>query len=355
MPSRKRVPNPHDAFFRRVFSDPAVAAEFLCRYLPPAISAALDLTRIELEETSLTDQRLRRHAADLLFRVRLIGGGEAYILILLEHKSTPDERVALQVLRYSVLKWDRMALPLPLIIPVVVYHGAKPWSIGKKLSDLFGQFSGSRIWRRYLPDFEYHLCDLSKFRDEELEGGEGLGAVLKLLKHIFRPDLKETLLDAIHETAETLPEPSVKERIETLVTYVEESGQMTGESIEKILFDASREGGKMDNILLRIGRRYNPEAVETAAQEALARGLEQGLERGMERGLERGMEKAILELTESQLERKLGKLDKASLNKVRRLPITGLKQLGMDLLDFQSHAELETWLQQHAQPTEYKN
>ena len=111
-------------------------------------------------------------AGDFAGLAPIIGGGEAYILILLEHKSTPDERVALQVLRYSVLKWDRMALPLPLIIPVVVYHGAKPWSIGKKLSDLFGQFSGSRIWRRYLADFEYHLCDLSKFRDEELEGGE---------------------------------------------------------------------------------------------------------------------------------------------------------------------------------------
>lgn len=180
-----------------------------------------------------------------------------------------------------------------------------------------------------------------------MEGGEGLGAVLKLLKHIFRPDLKEALLDVIHETAETLPEPDVKERIETLVTYVEDSGRMTGETIEKILFDASREGGKMDNILLRIGRRYNPEAVEAAAQEALAS--------GMERGMERGMEKALLEMTESQLKRKLGKLDKDSLNKVRRLPITDLKQLGMDLLDFQSRADLEAWLQQHAQPTEYKN
>lgn len=103
----------------------------------------------------------------------------------------------------------------------------------------------------------------------------------------------------------------------------------------------------MDNILLRIGRRYNPEAVEAAAQEALAS--------GMERGMERGMEKALLEMTESQLKRKLGKLDKDSLNKVRRLPITDLKQLGMDLLDFQSRADLEAWLQQHAQPTEYKN
>ncbi|MEP7336964.1 MAG: Rpn family recombination-promoting nuclease/putative transposase [Acidobacteriota bacterium] len=184
MPSRKRVPNPHDAFFRRVLSDPAVAAEFLRCYLPTALSTALDLTTITLEETSFTDHKLRRHAADLLFHVGLAGGGEAYILVLLEHKSASDERVALQVLRYAVMKWDRLPLPLPLILPVVVYHGATPWKIGRKLGNLFNKLPDAPIWRRYLPDFEYHLCDLSKYRDEDLEGGEGLSAVMKLLKHI---------------------------------------------------------------------------------------------------------------------------------------------------------------------------
>ncbi len=126
MPRRKRVPNPHDAFFRRMLSKPAVAVEFLRHYLPPAVRATLDLTAVQLDETVFTDQKLRHHAADLLFRVALLDGGEAYILVLLEHKSAPDERVALQVLRYAVLKWDRMPLPLPLILPVVVYHGATP-------------------------------------------------------------------------------------------------------------------------------------------------------------------------------------------------------------------------------------
>ncbi len=343
MPGRKRVPNPHDAFFRRVLSDLPVAAEFLRHYLPPAVSAALDLTTVQLEETSFTDHKLRQHAADLLFHVRLAKEGEAYILVLLEHKSAPDERVALQVLRYAVLKWDRLSLPLPLILPVVVYHGAIPWRIGRKLGGLFGKLYHEKIWRRYLPDFEYHLCDLSKFDDNELQGGEGLGAVLKLLKHVFRPDLKETLPEVILDTAVALSEVKATERLETMAVYLGEAGKVSEDAFEEALFKASNAGGLMETFLERLGRRLNPIAVEAATKEA------------MERGMERGMEQAVLEMTVALLKRKLGKLNKRSMNKIQQLPITELKQLGMDLLDFQSRADLDQWLEQQAQHTEHKD
>lgn len=347
MPGRKRISNPHDAFFRRVLSDPAVAAEFLRHYLPPAVSAALDLATVQLEETSFTDHKLRRHAADLLFRVGLMSGGEAYILVLLEHKSAPDERVALQVLRYAVLKWDRLSLPLPVILPVVVYHGATPWRIGSKLGSLFGKLYNDKIWRRYLPNFEYHLCDLSKFDDNELQGGEGLGAVLKLLKHVFRRDLKETLPEVILDTALALPEVKVAERLETMAIYLGEAGRVSEDAFEEALFKASNAGGTMETFLERLGRRLNPIAVEAATKEATKRGMEQGIEQGMQQ--------ALLQLTMALLKRKLGELDKGSMDKIQQLPIAGLKQLGMDLLDFQSRADLDDWLQRQAEPTEYKN
>ena len=342
MPSRKRVPNPHDAFFRRVLSDPAVAAEFLRCYLPSALSAALDLTIVTLEETSFTDHKLRRHAADLLFQVRLADGGEAYVLVLLEHKSAPDERVALQVLRYAVLTWDRMTLPLPLIIPVVVYHGATPWRIGKKFRSLFAKLPSGRAWRRYLPDFEYYLCDLSKYNDDELEGGEGLGAALKLLKHIFRRDLEATLPEVIRETAQALPEAQAAERVETMAIYLGESGRMSKEVFTEALLKTSDEGENMETFLEYLERRLNPIVVEAVAKKEMERGMEQALE----------------EVTVSQLARKFGSLDEGMLEKIRHLSVEDLKRLAMDLLDFQSPADLKNWLrqlQERAEPMEYKN
>lgn len=352
MRSRKRVPNPHDAFFRRILSDPAVAAEFLRCYLPPALGAALDLTTVALEETSFTDHKLRRHAADLLFRIQLMGGGEAYILVLLEHKSAPDERVALQVLRYAVLKWDRLALPLPLIIPVVVYHGATPWRIGKTFGSLFAKLPGGKDWRRYLPDFEYYLCDLSQFRDDELEGGAGLAAVLKLLKHIFRPDLEEKLPEVLSETMGALPEIEAAERVATMAVYLGESGRVSEEAFAEALLKTSPEGGKMETTFLeRVGQRLHEMIVEAAAK----KGMEQGREQGMEQGMERGMEQAIVEMTLALLNRRFGILEDDLIKQVRQLPIEKLKRLGVDLLDFQSCADLDKWLQRQAQSTEYKD
>jgi predicted transposase/invertase (TIGR01784 family) len=115
------VPNPHDAFFRHCFARVAVAVEFFRLYLPRQVVTRLDLSRVKLEEGAFVDKKLREHFTDLLFRVGLKGGGEAFIFILLEHKSAPDERVALQVLRYMVQAWDRLPMPLPLII--------RSWSI----------------------------------------------------------------------------------------------------------------------------------------------------------------------------------------------------------------------------------
>lgn len=152
---------------------PRAVAEFLRLYLPADLVAQLNLNQVHLEDSSFVDEKLREHFSDLLYRVGLKEGGEAYVYFLLEHKSAPDERVGIQLLRYLAQAWDRIPLPLPLIIPVVVYHGAVPWNVGERLSSLFGKPAGEQIWRRYLPDFEYHLCDLSRFSDEELAGNEG--------------------------------------------------------------------------------------------------------------------------------------------------------------------------------------
>jgi predicted transposase YdaD len=136
-------------FFRQTLQRPGVAAEFLRLYLPEGIVARLDLRRVTLEEGAFVDEKLRRHFSDMLYRVGVKGGGDAFVFFLLEHKSAPDERVV-QLLRYMALAWDRLPLPLPLIIPVVVYHGAAPWRVSRRLSGLFAPSVNDAVWREYL-------------------------------------------------------------------------------------------------------------------------------------------------------------------------------------------------------------
>ncbi|MGH9842745.1 MAG: Rpn family recombination-promoting nuclease/putative transposase [Blastocatellia bacterium] len=327
MRKRKGIPNPHDAFFRRTMARPRAVAEFLRLYLPTAIVARLDLSLVHLEDASFVDEKLREHFSDLFYRVGLKEGGEAFVYFLLEHKSAPDERVAIQLLRYLAQAWDRIPLPLPLIIPVVIYHGAVPWNVGERLSSLFTKPAGEQIWRRYLPDFEYHLCDLSRFRDEELAGNEGLSAALKLLKYIFRRELPEKLPGIFRELAGALPEQEAATQVETMVSYLTESQRVTERQISKALFEAA-EGGRMETVLDKMRQQWRFE--------------------GQQEGQRKGKQIGAVEVALGQLRLKVGRLNRATVEQIQALPVASLKRLGKALLQFKSRADLDAWLRRSA-------
>jgi hypothetical protein len=270
MKKKRPIPNPHDAFFRRIFGRPEAA--------------------------------------------------EAFIYLLLEHKSAPDERVALQLLRYVAQAWDRLPAPLPLIVPVVVYHGAAPWRVDRSLSGLFDPAVRESVWRRYLPDFEYYLCDLSRYSDEELKGAEGLAAALKLLKHIFRSDLPEKLPEVFIETARDLPEERALDQVKTMVSYLTESQRVTESQIENALLTARSEGGRMETVFDRMEKKL----------------------------IQRGRQEGAAELILSMLRRQIGVLEQTVEDRISALPVAKLKRLGEDLPGFKSLDDLEKWLRRYA-------
>ena len=78
--------NPHDHFFKQVFSEPQIASEFLRLYLSPSMSVLLDTDTVEMVNTSFIDEDLKEHLSDLLYRVKLVHQeGDVLIYILLEH------------------------------------------------------------------------------------------------------------------------------------------------------------------------------------------------------------------------------------------------------------------------------
>lgn len=80
------ITNPHDRFFREVFSRLELSSEFLSKQLPEAIAASLDFSTLDLRPGSFLDEELQQYYSDLLFRAKLQTGQAAYVYILLEHK-----------------------------------------------------------------------------------------------------------------------------------------------------------------------------------------------------------------------------------------------------------------------------
>jgi predicted transposase YdaD len=100
---------PHDAFFKQVLSDTALAGTFLREHLPPEVAALLDVEPPELVPGSFVDEELRQHHTDLLFRVHLKVGPDAFAYVLMEHKSHPDPGARLQLLlRHVPEKQERI-------------------------------------------------------------------------------------------------------------------------------------------------------------------------------------------------------------------------------------------------------
>ncbi len=89
---------------------------------------------------------------------------------------------------------------LPMIIPLVVYHGKESWNIRTTLGEMItGYEELSNDIQRFIPDYEYLIYDISRYTDEEIKGEAKLRILISIFRDIFIKDnkgLKETITRA---------------------------------------------------------------------------------------------------------------------------------------------------------------
>jgi len=129
---------PHDSLFRHVFGDVERGGALLRSLLPPRVRDATRWDTLELRSGSFRDAELAALESDLLFGAEL-AGREALFYVLVEHQSSPDAAMAWRIWRYVTRIWERHGGPgatLPLVVPIVVYHGARPWTAARSIDGL---------------------------------------------------------------------------------------------------------------------------------------------------------------------------------------------------------------------------
>jgi predicted transposase/invertase (TIGR01784 family) len=272
--------NPHDRFFKEMLTQPEAANDFLRHYLPPEVAEQLDLTATELVKDSFVDAELQTHYSDLLYKVRLLGGGDAYVYTLFEHKSLPDGRVAFQLLRYMVRVWEyglRQGERLWPIVPIVVYHGRARWQTATDFASLLDAPVALRL---YQPDFRYWLCDLGQYDDAELQGAALLRVTLLALKYALRPELHQRLPDIGRLLWELSQQAAGLQQVVTVLRYLlTGTGQITTIELRTML----------DEALPEVGGRLMGTIAEQFIEQGLKRGLEQGVQQGQREGLRQGL------------------------------------------------------------------
>ena len=150
------INNPHDKYVRALMQDPKIAAEFFAAYADEDIKQHIDLTAIELQNTSFITDDLKEYFSDLVYKCPYFAHSDnqhssdqpAKMILLVEHQSTLDKYIPIRVFHYlfnflnqelRVLKSKQPSLDkLPPFYALIFYNGKQNLDdFSSKLTDCF--------------------------------------------------------------------------------------------------------------------------------------------------------------------------------------------------------------------------
>ena len=318
------ISNPHDRFFREVFSRLALSSEFLSKQLPPAIAATLDFSTLDLRPGSFLDEELQQYYSDLLFRVKLQTGRPAHVYVLLEHKSYIEWFTGLQLLRYKVEIWEQVRkeekaakkgkkrtqerIKLPPIFPLVVYQRKAEWSAPQHFHDLL---DADAAWLPYQPDFKYELVSVVSLRETELFSAVLLRAAIRLMCHIFDPDLAHKLPQIWAEFRDLTWGPDEQGFLIVMISYVISANEnVTPTELKRSLEATFYQEG--DQFMATIAQLWLEEGKQNGMREAFLAGIRSGLEVRFATGYEALLQEIEKVQDTTQLQRVLNLLFKVT-------------------------------------------
>jgi predicted transposase/invertase (TIGR01784 family) len=265
---KKHIAKAHDHFFRMMMSDIRVAREFFETHLPKEVLAVTNLNKLELQSGTYINDMRKESIADMLFKTE-IAGQTAYIYLVVDHQSRPDELMPFRVLKYicNFIEQDLKSTGnkrIPLILPIVVYHGKQPWNYSNDINELVDA-PKHLVDAYFLKPFS--LIDLNKIEDEVLKQNMWLGVMELTLKHIFAKDMLPYITDII-ELLKNLEKADGKNFIEVVLTYILDRGELSNK----------------DTFIDLVTTRLAPDVgkkIMTIAEQLKAEGIQQGIHEGL--------------------------------------------------------------------------
>ncbi|MHB1606750.1 MAG: Rpn family recombination-promoting nuclease/putative transposase [Leptospirales bacterium] len=269
----------HDKFFKASFGRIDVLRDFLKGFLPAEISQSIDTDSIRFLNTETIGLSFEKSHMDLVVECQ-ISGTIAQFYLLIEHKSSPDPEVFLQMLRYKVALWTRNRQekkPLVPILPLIFHHGAGSWTLPVRFQETF---TLPDALKPHAVDFSPLLFDLSTvpegvIRKQSRE--EETIVVLTLLKYAFSRDVGN-VLRALGKTEGVFDETFLSGVLDYAIRVFEVGDPVVVDAI-------SRSFG---------GEKIMPSIID----EWLEEGRKEGREEGQRRTIEKLLAKGVLSVPE---------------------------------------------------------
>jgi predicted transposase/invertase (TIGR01784 family) len=300
--STQHVTHAHDKFFKMAMSDKRVAREFFETHLPEELRHIVELDKLELEPSSYIDDMRQEAIADILFKTQ-ISGHIAYLYLIVDHQSRPDVLMPFRILKYTCNIIDKhlketKSKRIPLILPLVVYHGKTQWLYSTHINDLVD--APKELVEAYLLK-PFFLVDLNVIEDAVLKERAWVGIMELTLKHIFARDIQPYLAD-ITALMKMLGAEG-KTFTETVLIYILDKAEIKDKEafFNLIKAELSEETG---------------EKIMTIAEQLRI----EGMQKGIEKGIEKGRQEIIGKLLQAGM-------SIAEIAKLLNLPIDEVKQL----------------------------
>lgn len=332
-----KIQNPHDKFFKETFSKKAVARDFMNNYLPQSIINIVDLDTLEPQKDSFINEELQEVFSDMLFRIN-INKREGYIYFLFEHKSYISKNISFQLLKYMLEIWEAKVKKensneFPIVIPLVIYHGSDEWNIKTTLGEMIkGYKELPEDVKKYVPDYEYLLYDLSGYTDDQIKGEVQLRILLTIFRDVFTKDNKaiiETALKAADHLRKLDDQQTGIEYFETFMKYILNAGQkLTKEDIEDIIKKVETNYPEGSEVVMTLAEQFR----------------EEGELRGELRGELIGATKALSKTAIKLLTKKFGKLPEEIKNKISKLDTDVLEIIIDSIFDYERLDDVKKYL-----------
>ena len=170
-----------DSSSKIIFGDPVLCSQFIRGYVNIPLLKEVQPEDIEDVTTRYVHMFTEERNSDVVKKVHLKEGEPPFFLIsLIEHKSSVDYNVVMQILRYMVFIWEDYEKEMerkqkgisktkefryPPILPVIFYDGTDNWTAATCLKE---KIFLSNVLTEYIPDFNCILVQLKDYSNEEL-------------------------------------------------------------------------------------------------------------------------------------------------------------------------------------------
>ena len=289
-----KVQNPHDKFFKETFGNVAVAKDFLNNYLPQNIMNLIDVDTLEPQKDSFINEELQESFSDLLFKAS-INKREGYLYFLFEHKSYLSQDIAFQLLKYMVEIWGAKIKKektdqLPVIIPLVVYHGKEGWDIKTTLGEMIPGYRELPMdVRVFIPDYKYLLYDLSGYSDEEIKGQVINKIAMTIMRDIQKKGIDE-IIKSIFKATLYLRELEDKqtgiEYFETLMRYLFSArADLTKADFNELVKKIETVYPEGSELVMTIVEMFREEGIKVGAKQGKLEVVRNAIKEGMDLGL----------------------------------------------------------------------